>query len=240
MNAGENMDCGHCTNTSHYCIDNVPIFHDLSADEKQDIMNSSNQRKFKKGEIIFTPGDSFDDLFVVNKGIVKISKVSSLGKEQILRILKPGDFMGELALFSKSILNNTAEALEKTEICIIQGDKIRGLLIQKPEIAIKFLQKYTERIEETEELIEQIGLRDVEQRLANYLLLEIENNKILNNKGKYEINLPVSKGDLASLIGTTQETLSRKLSLFQDNGWITLKGQRMIEVIDMESLEGIR
>jgi len=203
-------------------------------------MNSSNQRSFKKGEIIFTPGDSFDDLFVVNKGMVKISKVSSLGKEQILRILKPGDFMGELALFSKSVLNNTAEALEQTEICIIQGDKIRQLLIQKPEMAIKFLQKYTERIEETEELIEQIGLRDIEQRIANYLLIEIENNQIINNNGKYEIILPVSKGDLAALIGTTQETLSRKLSLFQDNGWISLKAKRIIEVIDIESLESIR
>lgn len=232
--------CNHCSHEEHYCIDNIPIFRDLLIEEKIVIMDSSNHRKFKKGEIIFTPGDSFDDLFVVNKGMVKISKVSSLGKEQILRILKPGDFMGELSLFSKSILNNTAEALEQTEICIIQGDKIRNLLIQKPEMAIKFLQKYTERIEETEELIEQIGLRDVEQRIANYLLIEIENNQIVNNKGKYEINLPVSKGDLAALIGTTQETLSRKLSLFQDNGWINLKGQRTIEVIDIESLEDIR
>jgi len=218
----------------------VPIFRDLLPDEKESIMNSSNQKRFKKGEIIFTPGDSFDDLFVVNKGMVKISKVSSLGKEQILRILKPGDFMGELALFSKSILNNTAEALEQTEICIIQGNKIRQLLIQNPEMAIKFLQKYTERIEETEELIEQIGLRDVEQRIANYLLIEIENNQIINNNGKYEITLPVSKGDLAALIGTTQETLSRKLSLFQDNGWINLKGQRIIEVTDIKRLESIR
>ncbi len=232
--------CNHCNHEDHYCIDNVPIFHDLLKDEKESIMDSSNHKKFKKGEIIFTPGDSFDDLFVVNKGMVKISKISSLGKEQILRILKPGDFMGELSLFSKSILNNTAEALEQTEICIIQGTRIRELLMQKPEMAIKFLQKYTEKIEETEELIEQIGLRDVEQRIANYLLLEIENNQITNNKGKYEITLPVSKGDLAALIGTTQETLSRKLSLFQDNGWINLKGQRIIEVIDMESLEDIR
>ncbi|WP_313164819.1 Crp/Fnr family transcriptional regulator [Sedimentibacter sp.] len=232
--------CNHCNHEDHYCIDNVPIFRDLLPDEKESIMNSSNQKRFKKGEIIFTPGDSFDDLFVVNKGMVKISKVSSLGKEQILRILKPGDFMGELALFSKSILNNTAEALEQTEICIIQGNKIRQLLIQNPEMAIKFLQKYTERIEETEELIEQIGLRDVEQRIANYLLIEIENNQIINNNGKYEITLPVSKGDLAALIGTTQETLSRKLSLFQDNGWINLKGQRIIEVTDIKRLESIR
>lgn len=231
--------CTHCGD-QHYCIDNVPIFHDLLPDEKESILNSSNHKNYKKGEIIFTPGGSFDDLFVVNKGTVKISKISALGKEQILRLLKPGDFMGELSLFSRSIHSNTAEALENTEICIIQGRKIRELLLQKPEIALKFLQKYAEKIEESEELIEQIGLRDVEQRIANYLLLEIEKSQIMNTKGEYEITLPVTKGDLASLIGTTQETLSRKLSLFQDNGWIKLKGQRIISIIDIDSLEDLR
>lgn len=239
------MNCKHCNcndnkNDVHYCIDNVPIFHDLLPEEKESIMNSSNHKNFKKGEFIFTPGDSFDDLFVVNKGMVKVSKISALGKEQILRILKPGDFIGELSLFSKSVHNNTAEALEKTEICVIQGYKIREIILQKPEIAIKFLQKFSERIEQSEEMIEQIGLRDVEQRIANYLLLEIEKNEIINNKGEYEITLPVSKGDLAALIGTTQETLSRKLSLFQDNGWIKQKGQRVIAVIDIDSLEYLR
>jgi CRP/FNR family transcriptional regulator len=231
--------CTHC-NHENYCIDNVPIFHDLLPDEKESIMDSSNHKSFKKGEIIFIPGDSFDELFVVNNGMVKISKISAMGKEQILRILQPGDFMGELSLFSKSIHNNTAEALENTEICVIQGHKIREILLQKPEISLKFLQKFTERIEESEELIEQIGLRDVEQRIANYLLLEIEKNQIINNKGHYEIALPVSKGDLASLIGTTQETLSRKLSLLQDNGVIKLKGQRIISVTDIARLEELR
>lgn len=239
MGVVELKTCMHCDH-DHYCIDNVPIFQDLLIEEKESIMNSSNHKIFKKGEFIFTPGDSFDDLFVVNKGMVKVYKISALGKEQILRILKPGDFMGELSLFSKSIHNNTAEALEKTEICVIQGSKIREVILQKPEIAIKFLQKFSERIEQSEEMIEQIGLRDVEQRIANYLLLEIEKNQISKKNGEYEITLPVSKGDLASLIGTTQETLSRKLTLFQDNGWIKQKGQRVIAVIDIHSLEDLR
>ncbi|WP_326907335.1 Crp/Fnr family transcriptional regulator [Sedimentibacter sp. MB31-C6] len=232
--------CNSCNNHGHYCIDNIPIFHELTPEEKKDIMDSSSHKKYRKGDIIFTPGDSFDNLFVVNSGMVKISKISILGKEQILRILEPGDFMGELSLFSKTILNNTAEALQPTEICIIRGTRIKELLLQKPEISLKFLQRYTERIEESEELIEQIGLRDVEQRIANYLLLEIEKNEIENKNNEYEITLPVSKGDLASLIGTSQETLSRKLSFFQDNGWIKLKGQRNITVTDIVSLENIR
>lgn len=234
--------CKHCSSRhGNLCIDNIPIFHDLTSEEKESVMDASTHKKYQKGEIIFTPGDHFDNLFIVNTGMVKISKISILGKEQILRILEPGGFLGELSLFSKSILTNTAEALEPTEICLIRGNKIRDLILKNPEISLKFLQKYTERIEESEILIEQIGLRDVEQRIANFLLLEIEKNETINKEIKeYEITLPVSKRDLASLIGTSQETLSRKLSIFQDNGWIKLKGQRIITVTDRESLENMR
>ncbi len=231
--------CTHCGHEDHYCIDNVPIFRDLSLDEKMSIMDQSSHKKYKKNEIIFIPGDSLSNLYVVNKGLVKISRISSLGKEQIIRILQPGDFIGELTLFSNSIHKNTAEALENTEVCIIQGQKIKELLLQQPDMALKFLQKYTERIEESEKLIEQVTLRDVEQRIASYLLHEIEKNKIINKKGEYEINLPVSKGDLSSLIGTTQETLSRRLSLLQDSGVIRLEGQRKIIVTDIDGLEDL-
>ena len=236
------MFCKQCSGHSHgnLCIDNIPLFSDLTAQEKESVMNASAHKKYDKGEIIFSYGDYFDNLFVVNRGRVKISKISVLGKEQILRILEPGGFMGELSLFKRSILNSTAEALEPTDICLIQGAKIRDLILKKPEISLKFLQKYSERVEEAEELIEQIGLRDVEQRIANFLLMEVKkiDENYYKNK-EYEITLPISKGDLASLIGTTQETLSRKLSNFQDSGWIKLTGQRVIVVTDLESLEMI-
>src|SRR5690554_1658891 len=104
METCNSCGCSH----EHYCIDNIPIFLDLSPEIKESIMDSSSHKKYKKGEIIFTPGDYFDYLFVVNKGKVKISKTSSMGKEQILRILEPGDFMGELSLFKNKVLTNSA------------------------------------------------------------------------------------------------------------------------------------
>ncbi len=235
----DHCDHGYCNN-ENFCIDNIPIFTDLPFEIKESIMDSSNHKKYKKGEIIFTPGDYFDYLFVVNKGKVKISKTSAMGKEQILRILVPGDFMGELSLFHNKVLTNSAEAIESSEICIIKSDKIRGLIMEKPEIALKFLQKYTERIEESEELIEQIGLRDVEQRIANYLISEVEKKNIKQKNNEYVINLTVSKGVLSSMLGTTQETLSRKLSVLQDEGLIRLEGQRKIIITDLESLKNMQ
>jgi CRP/FNR family transcriptional regulator len=228
-------DCGH-----GYCIDNVAIFVDLPIEIKQSIMDSSNHKIYKKGEIIFNCGDYFDYFFIVNKGRVKLSKISAMGKEQILKILEVGDFMGELSLFKDTLLTNSAEALEKTEICIIRSEKVREIIMQRPEIALKFLEKYAERIKHSEELIEQIGLRDVEQRIANFLIAEVEKNNIKNRNNEYEINLPVTKSVLSSILGTTKETLSRKLSLLQDEGLIRLEGQRKIIITDIENLRDMQ
>jgi len=148
--------------------------------------------------------------------------------------------MGELSLFKNTVLTNSAEALEKTEICVIRSEKVREIIMQRPEIALKFLEKYAERIKHSEELIEQIGLRDVEQRIANYLIAEVEKNNIKSRNNKYVINLPVTKSVLSSMLGTTKETLSRKLSLLQDEGLILMEGQRKIIITDIESLRDIQ
>jgi len=230
-----------CNCCSHgYCIDKVPIFVDLPFEIKQSIMGSSNHKIYNKGEIIFNSGDYFDYLFIVIKGRVKLSKTSAMGKEQILKILEVGDFMGELSLFKNTVLTNSAEALEKTEICVIRSEKVREIIMQRPEIALKFLEKYAERIKHSEELIEQIGLRDVEQRIANYLIAEVEKNNIKSRNNKYVINLPVTKSVLSSMLGTTKETLSRKLSLLQDEGLLLMEGQRKIIITDIEGLRDIQ
>ena len=236
----EKCNCNGHSCSHGYCIDNIPIFVDLPFEVKQSIMESSDHKVYKKGEMIFSPGDCFDYLFVVNKGRVKLSKISVMGKEQILKILEVGDFAGELALFKDTVMTNFAEAMEKTEICIIKNAKINEIIVQRPEIALKFLEKYTERIQQSEEIIEQIGLREVEQRIANYLVSEVEKNNIKGKNKEYVINLPVTKSVLSSMLGTTKETLSRKLSLLQDGGLIRLEGQRKIIITDMENLRDIQ
>ncbi len=232
----EQHDADH---SSSPCINNVPILDVLSSAEKIEVMNTSISKKFNKGDIIFSPGEPSSNLWIVHKGSVKISRFSSAGKEQIVRILEQGDFTGELSLFSHTILNNTAEALEPTEICLIQGKIINDLMLKTPQIAIKFLEKYTERIELAEDMLEQITLYDVEQRIATILLKLLHDQKVDHTKDNNLI-LPMSKKDLAVMIGTSQETLSRKLSLFQELGWIKLIGQRQITILDLESLNQFR
>ncbi|AOZ92615.1 Crp/Fnr family transcriptional regulator [Paenibacillus crassostreae] len=238
------MECNHHPVNEHQCsihsptlcIDNVPILDVLSLSEKQEVMNASIGKKYKKGEIIFSLGHPSANLWIVHKGSVKISRFSSSGKEQIIRILEQGDFTGELSLFSHTILNSTAEALEPTEICLIQGKIINDLMMKSPQIAIKFLEKYTERIEMAEDMLEQLTLYDVEQRIIKILLKMLHDQKDHHTEDNTLI-LPISKKDLAIMIGTSQETLSRKLSFFQEQGWIEMIGQRQITILDQASLQ---
>lgn len=222
-----------CCHHEHSCIHNVPIFSVLSKDEQDQILQTSITKTFLKGERIFSTVDSSANLWVVNTGKVKVSKLSHEGKEQVIRILQQGDFLGDLTLFSNKKMNSDAFALQKSEICIINGDRLKRIIHQNPDIAIKFLEVYSKRVQKAEEMIEQIGIYDIEQRIIKTLLDEV------NHSSNNEFTLPFSKSDFASMIGTTRETLSRKLAKFQDHGWIELNGQRDIRILNKQMLQDI-
>lgn len=228
------MECSHtksCSNIDNICLSRVPIFSSLSFDEMMEVTEITQHKNFNKGDLVFLDGDSADELYVINEGKVKISKISEDGKEQIIRILEPGDFMGELSLFIESPFNSNAEALERTVVCVIEGKKIKDIIYKNPGISIKIMEELSKRLEKADNLIERLVLHDVESRVAHILL------SMIDKKG--EVNLSISKKDLASHIGMSGETLSRKLSYFQAMGWIKLVGQRQISILDQESLKDI-
>jgi|SRR5690625_329550 len=226
-------ECGHHISTKEreLCISKVPIFNHLEPDEMLEILKKSSQMTFKKGEIIYMEGDPLEYLYIVHKGRVKVYQLFESGKEQLLRILESGEFMGELALFAEKVLDSYAEALEQTEVCAIHRNDIQELMKTHPTISLKILSEFSTRLEATEFLVSQLSYRDVQTRTASYLVKLAEKNQT------NQIVLPMSKRDLASHLGTTQETISRRLSHFQTNGWIEQEGQRNIKIIDLEALE---
>ncbi|HLS60736.1 MAG TPA: Crp/Fnr family transcriptional regulator [Virgibacillus sp.] len=226
-NHGEQMDM------RQVCIAKVPIFNHLEREEMRAILKMTHKLMFQKGEIIYHEGDPLESLYIVHVGRVKIYQLYETGKEQLLRILESGEFMGELALFTKKELDGYAEALEKTEICAIHRDDLKELMQTHPAISMKILKEFSMRLEETEQLVGQLSHRDVEARTANYLV------KLAKQKNSLDIILPMSKGDLASHLGTTQETISRRLSSFQTNNWIEQQGHRRIMILDLDALESV-
>lgn len=213
------------------CISIVPIFNHLQYDEMLEIVKTSKTKTFKKGEMVFRAGEPSEHLYILHKGQVKIYRLSESGKEQLIRIMEPGDFMGELALFTDESLTSYAEALKDTEICAIHKSEMKEMLLSNPSISLKIIEEFSRRLNDTEKNIESISSRDSEKRLASYLL-EV-------SAGNEEITLPMSKKDLASYMGMTRETLSRRLSSFQDQGLISMSGQRKIRILDVEALSDI-
>ncbi len=225
------MNCSCHRKGYSSCIDIVPIFSSLNCEEKKEIAAITTARTFEKGDMIYTAGDRGEKLYVIYTGRVKISRLSASGKEQVIRVLGPGEFMGELSLFSSLPMTDNAEALETSTMCVIEGTKLKELMKKYPSISFKIMEELSRRLERAENLIEKINLSTVEQRLAEALLTM--------SGGKEEIQLNMTKGDFASQIGMTQETLSRKLKSFQDNGLIELKGRRKIIILDRDGLEKI-
>jgi CRP/FNR family transcriptional regulator len=207
----------------------VPIFSTLNYDEMMEVASITTSRDYKKGEMIYIAGEKKKTLYVIHKGKVKLTRISPSGKEQIISILGPGDFMGELSLFNDEPITNNAEALEDTTVCIIDGDKLKEIMTKYPTIAFKVLEELSRRLKRAENLIENLGVNDVETRIVQTLLDLADENGV--------INLDISKKDLAAYMGMSQETLSRKLSYFLDKGLIKQIGHRRIEILDRESLE---
>jgi CRP/FNR family transcriptional regulator len=213
------------------CIESVPIFSNLSPLEMIEISLITDAVSYEKGQMVYMAVDEGGKLYVLNTGRIKISRININGKEQVIRILGPGEFMGELSLFGSKPLTDNAEVIEATTMCVIKGDKLKELMGKYSSIAFKVMDELSKRLENAENLIEVISLNSVEQRLAQVLIT-------LAGEGD-QVDLLMKKGDLASQMGMSQETLSRKLTAFQDEGLIKLQGHKKIFILDRYGLEKI-
>lgn len=225
------MQCCQSSKSYASCIDCVPIFAGLSREEKMEITEIASSRRFEKGETIYRAGDEGGKLFVIYAGRVKLFRLNANGKEQVLRVVGPGEFIGELSLFSSLPLSDNAQVLEPTTMCMLQGDRIKELMIKYPSIALKAMDELSRRLERAENHIEDLSLSPVATRVARALLNL--------SAGQDEFVLPLTKGDLASQLGMSQETLSRQLTALQEDGLILLKGHRGIIITDKSGLEKI-
>lgn len=226
-----------CTNEpEHICASIVPIFKTLAYTELQKINTLITKKSYPKGSILFTKGEVAKQLHIVRYGRVKLYEMSEDGRQQIIRLLEPGDFFGELTLFvakQQYLLN--AETLEDTGICLLARDDFRTLIHENPEISLGVMQALTERLDYAENFISTLTLKTIEQRLISWLVAMAEKEGVVTPQGiRLTINLP--RHELAGLFGTTRETISRKFSKLQADGLISLYGQKQIIILNKERL----
>ncbi|MDW0108716.1 Crp/Fnr family transcriptional regulator [Sporosarcina aquimarina] len=215
----------------HSCIQRVPIFNHLEATEMLEVAKHAHSETYRKGETVYNAGEQSNGLYIVHKGQVKVYRLAENGKEQLIRILKPGEFTGELSLFKRTEHDAFAETLATTELCVMDRDDFQSFLMKYPEVALKMLSEFSTRLQVAEQQMTRNSLESAENRIAMYLA------ELSLQQQSETISLPISRKDIASYLGTTPETVSRKLAEFEDLGVIRQEGQRKIGVLNLEKLQ---
>ena len=206
------------------------LFEGLPAQQIQDITDISIEKTFQRGENIFFEGDKGSGFYMVGEGRVKIFKVSLSGKEHILHIFGQGEPFGEVPVFHGMPFPASAEALVKTKTIFFPRDKFVLLVEANPSIALNMLAVLSQRLRRFANQIENLSLKEVPERLAGYLIY------LSHEQGDCdEVELDISKGQLASLLGTIPETLSRIFAKMTEEGLIQVNGRR-ISLLDRQRL----
>ncbi|GGA90725.1 Crp/Fnr family transcriptional regulator [Ornithinibacillus halotolerans] len=229
----EQNQCCHHQHGHGECIRIVPIFNHLEEEQMNLIAESIKSVHLQKGEMLFRAGEKDDTLYIINSGKARIYHLSESGKEQLVRILNPGDFTGEVAIFQPgSIHENYAEAIQNTSICLIKREDLQKYLLEYPQISIKILSEVTMRLKNSEKQTTQVATENVESRIISFLAENVEKG----SGNSPTVTLPMSKKDLASYLGTTPETISRKFTALEELGLITQLPKRKIKIINLDQL----
>ena len=197
------------------------------------------ERPFNKGHLIFQEGDTGDGFYIVNTGKIKVFKLSFEGKEQILHIYGPGHTFGEVPVFEGKNFPASAMTIEDSSILFLPRDKFVNLITTTPALSMNMLADLSKRLRAFTIQIENLSLKEVPARLAAYILTLSQEKKselpgsIL--KSEPMVTLPISKAQLANLIGTTPETISRIFKKMVDAQLIEVKTKNIF----ITSMEGL-
>lgn len=216
-------------------IKKLPIFMDLSPEEAESVGQLTIVRKYRKNMIIFMEGEPGEALYFLLSGKVKISKLTEDGREQILHILQAGDIFAEVVLIDRGPYPATAEVIEEAQVGMLRNDDVENLIRTNPDIALKILKVMSKRLRQAQIQVRDLALRDTYGRLASMLLILAKDHGSPNDNG-VKIDLSLSRQELANLIGTSRETVTRILSDFKRSKVIDIDKQEIV-IIDEKKLK---
>ncbi|WP_338750255.1 Crp/Fnr family transcriptional regulator [Janibacter alittae] len=217
------------------CVARVPLFQGLSHQELLGVARLARPRELATGEQVYAAGADASQLLVVHTGAVKVARLGPSGYEHLIRVLGPGDFVGESAFLSGRPPTHYATATEPSSLCTFQHSDLGRLVRSHPSIGLRMLQDVSGRLQDTESRLVSLTSGDVTSRLANYLL------SLRGRAGAegLEVALPLAKKDIASLLDTTPESLSRQLRHLRESGVVTPRGTRGLLIRDADALMGL-
>jgi len=212
-------------------ISQAPLFNGLSQEQLSQIRQIAIDKFYDKGKTVFLESDDCNGFYIVVAGKVKIYKVSFEGKEQILHIYGPGNPFGEVPVFSGRKFPANAETILKSHLLFIPRPAFVDLISEHPSLSLNMLAILSMRLRQFTVQVENLSLKEVPARLASYLTYLADEQAT----GDF-VSLTISKGQLASLLGTIPETLSRILAKMSKQDLIQVEG-RNINLLNRNGLE---
>ncbi|MCB0746591.1 MAG: Crp/Fnr family transcriptional regulator [Ignavibacteriae bacterium] len=202
----------------------IPLFSELSIEQLRKLTSISEIKKISSHSIIFMEGDFYKGFYVQLKGSIKIYKTSVDGKEAVVHIIKPFNVFADIPLFEGNDYPVSAQTLEESIVLFVPKEGFINLIKTEPDISLKMLAGFAKRLKSLISQVEDLTTKEVKNRLAKYLIKEIQNNKTENLPEPY-FKLAIPKSTLASYLGTITETLSRTFKKFQDQEVIRVQGK---------------
>lgn len=218
-------------------ISRLPFFRHLPPDSIAEINNLFEDWDVSAGQVIYFEGDAGENLYLVAAGKVKLMRFGLSGREVLLDILQGGEYFGHLAIDTQQ--GYTETAIAKTDCCILQisAHNFEKVLNLYPDVPMKVLKAVGQRLEESQEIIKQLSVFTIEQRIAATLIRVAKKLGEQKQMGML-IQIPFSRRDLAAMTGTTVETVSRVMSRFSADGLIST-GRKWVVLNQLERLEQI-
>ncbi|HLH54702.1 MAG TPA: Crp/Fnr family transcriptional regulator [Verrucomicrobiae bacterium] len=198
------------------------LFAGLPPTDLQNIADVTVPKSLEKNEYLFHEGDPAHGFYIVQRGAVNVHRVSAAGKEQVIHIFRAGDSFAEVALASPVGYPAEARAQEATQVLLVEKEGILALLKRQPELALRMLGSMSSHLRVLVGQIEDLTVRDVQTRLANWLVKRCPDPQ---SESPVHIELTMTKRALAAELGTISETLSRTLARFREQKLLVVKGK---------------
>lgn len=221
--------CASCFSREH------SVFRNLESGQLEQMTYAKSCSTFKKGQALFTEGQHPTGVFCIHKGKLKLFKLGSSGKEQIIRFAKEGDMIGYRSLLSGELFSATAEAMEEAQICFIPKDTLFQMLQVNPKLSFEMMKLACHELGEASKVITNLAQKPVRERLAEILL--ILKHTFGEDKEGY-IDVSLTREEISNMTGTATESAIRLLSEFKADELILLDGKR-IKILNAKKLAKI-
>jgi CRP/FNR family transcriptional regulator len=216
------------------CVARVPIFAGLTPGEQAEVAEFARPLHASRGQIIYTAGSDLRRLLVVHRGRIAMRHLTPEGREQVVRVVEEGDVVGEATFVTGDPPDHEAVATADSELCTFDHADLVDLVRRHPAIAVRMLQAVTIRLVGAERMLAAFATSEVGARLAAWLL---DQPSVADGAGRRVVTLPMTKKEIATYLGTTPETMSRRLASLSRDGVIALAGRREIVLLDVPELE---